>query len=221
MNFVASFTAARIVMVKDQLCRRGIHDERVLEAFRNVPREKFVLPEDAPRAYDDAPLKIGCAQTISQPYIVALTCQSLELAPRHRVLEIGTGSGYQTAILSRLCEEVISIERLPELLKEAQRRIDDLEIKNTRLILADGTLGAQTHAPFDAVAVTAAAPRILDSLVSQLAPGGRIVIPVGDRVQQELFLLRKNGESISRTKLCDCRFVPLIGLYGFETEAAS
>lgn len=215
MNNVANLIAARILMVKDQLRRRGIKDERVLEAFRTVPREMFVLPEDRDRAYDDEPLKIGQGQTISQPYIVALTCQSLEIEESSRVLEIGTGSGYETAVLARLCRQVVSIERLPELQSAAKKRLEELGIRNVEYASSDGTLGAPWAAPFHAIAVTAASPDVPSPLSSQLAAGGRMVIPIGDRVSQELFRYRKTPAGLTREKLCDCRFVALIGLHGF------
>ena len=222
MTFIANFAASRIVMVRDQLIRRGIQSENVLDAFRTVPRENFVGTDDTGKAYDDSPLQIGFGQTLSQPYIAALTCQALEIAPQDRVLEIGTGSGYQTAILSRLCRQVLSVERLPELLSQADARLHNMGIRNVLLILADGTLGSPDHAPFDAIAVTAASPKVPDPLVSQLAAGGRMVIPVGDRSRQELMLLKKLSEGrICREKLCDCRFVSLIGQYGFPDPTLS
>ncbi|OGH59701.1 MAG: protein-L-isoaspartate O-methyltransferase [Candidatus Lindowbacteria bacterium RIFCSPLOWO2_12_FULL_62_27] len=209
-------------MVKDQLRRRGIRNERVLEAFRTAPREKFVAPEDQERAHDDEPLKIGYGQTISQPYIVALTCQALDPAPSDCVLEIGAGSGYETAILASLCRKVVSIERVPELCDSARRRLGELGITNAQVLLSDGTLGAPDFAPFDAIAVTAAAPDLPVPLAGQLRANGRMVIPIGNRVVQELFLYRKPPDGpMSREKLCDCRFVSLIGRHGFPDPAAS
>lgn len=203
-------------MVKDQLMRRGIRDPRVLDAFREVPRERFVRPEDRARAYDDEPLKIGHNQTISQPYIVALTCQALELTSTDSVLEIGTGSGYQAAILSKLCRRVVSIERIPELLESARDRLADLGVTGVELVLGDGTAGTPSGECFDGIAVSAASPDVPEPLLRQIAPGGRIVIPIGDRVMQELTLCRMSaGADLSRRKLCDCRFVPLIGQHGF------
>lgn len=213
----ATALASRILMVKDQLRRRGIQNERVLDAFQRVPRENFVNPEDASKAYDDQPLNIGFGQTISQPYIVALTCQALDLSPSDRVLEIGTGSGYETAVLSHLCRQVVSMERLPELLAPARDRLRRMGITNVELVSGDGTLGATDRAPFEGIAVTAAAPAVPAPLVSQMAAGGRMVIPVGGRAAQELFLYRNTPAKYpAREKLCDCRFVPLIGQYGFD-----
>lgn len=203
-------------MVRDQIERRGISDPGVLDALRRVPRELFAGPENQPRAFDDEPLKIGFGQTISQPYIVALTLSRLDLSPGDRVLEVGTGSGYQTALLSMLCGEVVSVERIPELMESAGKKLKELGLKNIRLILGDGTVELSENTPFDAIAVTAAAPFVPDSLLRQLAPNGRMVIPVGERHFQELLFLRKSPSGqIDRQKICDCRFVPLIGRFGF------
>lgn len=215
-NGAANFLAARIIMVKDQLERRGVVNGRVLDAFRSVPREIFVLPEDQSQAYDDEPLKIGYGQTISQPYIVALTCQALELSPVDRLLEIGTGSGYETAILSRLCREVVTIERIPELAAAAKKSLEGLHITNVQYLVSDGSAGVPARGLFNAIAVTAAAPDLPTPLSDQLAPAGRLVIPIGNRVIQELFVYRKTASGeMSREKLCDCRFVSLIGKHGF------
>lgn len=213
--------AERILMVKAQLKRRGIRDERVLDAFGSVPREEFVRPEDRHKAYFDEPLKIGCGQTISQPYIVALTCQALEISPDNRALEIGTGSGYETAVLARLCREVISVERIPELADSAAERLRELGAENVKILLRDGTLGIPEYSPYDAIAVTAAAPSIPETLADQLVDGGRMVIPIGNRVLQELLLFRKSSSGLSRMKLCDCRFVSLIGCHGFADPEMS
>jgi len=212
----ANFLASRLLMVKDQLRHRGIRDARVLEVFQKIPRERFLPPEDVGRAYDDEPVKIGWGQTISQPYIVALTCQALEILPSDRILEIGTGSGYETAILANLAREVISIERVPDLVPAARARLADLGLTNVTILLGDGTLGAAEHSPFQAVAVTAASPALPSPLADQLCVGGRIVIPVGNQVLQELMLFRKRVDgTLDRTKLCDCRFVSLLGRHGF------
>lgn len=222
------------VMVKTQLVRRGIRDERVLEAFRAVPRDRFVREEDLSRAYDDEPLKIGHGQTISQPYIVALTCEALCLSAEDRVLEIGTGSGYEAAILSLLCREVVSVERIEELGRTASDRMKAMGFDHVRVVTGDGSAGVPEYAPYDAIAVAAAAPDLPAPLLEQLDAGGRIVIPIGNRSVQELFLFcrRPGGKSFGRPidhperfdasgswarieKLCDCRFVPLVGSHGF------
>ncbi len=216
---IADFLAARILMVKDQLERRGIRDPRVLDAIREIPREVFVRPEDCGRAYDDEALPIEFGQTISQPYIVALTCQSLAIQPDDCVLEIGTGSGYQSAILSKLARRVVSIERVPELADSARSRLRDVGAANVDVVLSDGTLGLPAEGPFDAIAVAAAAPEMPSPLIHLLAAAGRIVIPVGRRDVQELLLCRRNPDgNLGRQKLCDCRFVPLIGRHGFSED---
>jgi len=176
----------RAEMVEHQLRRRGIRDERVLAAFLKVPRHKFVRPQDLWVAYDDYPLPIGYGQTISQPYIVALMTELLALKGDERVLEVGTGSGYQAAILAELAKEVITIERIPELARRAQRVLTDLGYRNVTVLVGDGSLGAPDFAPFDAIIVTAAAPHPPKALLEQLKDGGRLVIPIGDRTLQEL-----------------------------------
>ena len=204
---------ARLV---SQLRALGIRDERVLAAMGRVPRHLFVPPELLPYAYDDRPLPIGAGQTISQPYIVALSTQALEISPTDRVLEIGTGSGYQTAVLAELAGRVFTIERLPELSREAQLRLRELGYRNIKFRVGDGTKGWPEEAPFDAILVTAAAPKAPKSLLAQLAEGGRMVIPLGGRTNQDLWLLRKRAGRVVREHLCPCTFVPLIGEEGWR-----
>jgi len=203
-------------MVKTQLIPRGITDKRVLEAMMKVPRHLFVEEALRGEAYNDHPLPIGHKQTISQPYIVALMTQALDLKGNEHTLEIGTGSGYQTAILAELSEKVYTIERIRPLLEQARKRLWDLGYTNILFKAFDGTLGWEEHAPFDAIIVTAGAPRIPQPLVDQLADGGRLVIPVGGKFSQELIkVVKRNGELIQKN-LGGCRFVDLIGIHGWK-----
>ncbi len=184
--------------------------------MRKVPRHLFV-PEDLQEiAYGDFPLSIGEGQTISQPYMVALMTQLLQVEPTDRVLEVGTGSGYQAAILAELAHRVFTIERIPELSRLAQERLLSLGYGNIRFRVGDGTKGWPEEAPFDAILVTAAAPKAPQSLVDQLAEGGRMVIPIGGRTSQDLWLFRKRGRRMEREYLCPCTFVPLIGEEGWR-----
>ena len=208
-------TRARRALIRE-LREKGIRDERVLSAMEKVPRHLFVLPECLFAAYDDRPLPIGLGQTISQPYIVALSTEALELSGEEKVLEIGTGSGYQTAILAELAKEVFTVERLPELSFEAQERLRRLGYTNVHFRVGDGTKGWPEEAPFPAILVTAAAPKVPKSLFSQLAEGGRMVIPVGGRFHQDLWLVRKVGGEPVYEHLCPVTFVPLIGEEGFR-----
>jgi protein-L-isoaspartate(D-aspartate) O-methyltransferase len=210
------FAAERLAMVETQLLRRDIHDERVLQAMAKVPRHEFVAQQNWPEAYADHPVPIGEQQTTSQPYIIAAMLQAAEIKPQDRVLEIGAGSGYQTALLAELAAQVFAVERYPALAANARIRLDRLGYKNVTLITADGSAGLPESAPFNAIIVAAAAPRVPPTLMDQLAPGGRLVIPVGDSEQQALKLARKdaNGAVTVRT-LEGCRFVPLIGREGF------
>jgi protein-L-isoaspartate(D-aspartate) O-methyltransferase len=201
----------RYQMVRNQLERRGIHDRRVLEAMSEVPREAFVLPELADDAYSDRALPIECGQTISQPYMVALMTQSLDLLGRERVLEIGTGSGYQTAILSRLASHVVSLERHAELIEGARAALAQLGCDNVELIVADGSAGWPAGAPYDRILVAAAASLCPPALVDQLADGGRLVIPLGPSENQVLQQLTKRGDQQIWEDLVPCRFVPLVG----------
>lgn len=212
------YLAQRAAMVREQIYMRGVHDPRVLEAMRAVPRHLFVPEEAAAVAYADQPLPIGEGQTISQPYMVAAMTAALELKGTERVLEVGAGSGYQAAILSRLAREVHSIENHEALARAAVERLAWLGCANVRVHTGDGTLGWLDAAPYDGIIVTAAAPRIPPPLVEQLAEGGRLVIPVGDEQQQELLLVRKSGERTSSQVVCYCRFVPLLGRHGWPNE---
>ncbi|MFA0757484.1 MAG: hypothetical protein KEFWMYNX_001739 [Candidatus Fervidibacter sp.] len=211
----------RAEMVEHQLRRRGIRDERVLAAFLKVPRHKFVRPQDLWVAYEDYPLPIGYGQTISQPYIVALMTELLALKGDECVLEVGTGSGYQAAILAELAREVITIERIPELARRAQRVLTDLGYRNVTVLVGDGSLGAPDFAPFDAIIVTAAAPHPPKALLEQLKDGGRLVIPIGDRTLQELIRFVRKGDEWQEEKHGPCLFVPLIGKNGWGGFAPS
>jgi protein-L-isoaspartate(D-aspartate) O-methyltransferase len=206
----------RQLMIERQLKARGISDERVLAAFSRVPREDFVAFELREHAYEDRPLTIGCSQTISQPYIVASMLQATELRPADRVLEIGTGSGYQTALLAEIVSSIISIERHADLAQAARERLSRLGYTNVEIVIADGTLGYAPNAPYDAILVSAAAPQIPQMLAQQLAIGGRMVVPVGDRNLQDLILVRKDEEGLRNVRLDGCAFVPLIGGEGFQ-----
>jgi len=211
-----SFSAIRAHMVKSQLASRGVHDKRVLEAMKQVPREDFVPAEFVDRAYDDAPLAIGCDQTISQPLMVALMTQALQLKPEDRVLEIGTGSGYQAAVLSLLASHVYTIERHAPLARAAAARLKRLGYVNVTCIEGDGSLGWPDEAPYDAIIVTAAAPEIPKALLSQLGPGGRMVIPVGSRTEQICQVVQRTPRGTRVHELTACRFVPLLGAEGWE-----
>jgi protein-L-isoaspartate(D-aspartate) O-methyltransferase len=203
-------------MITYQLRRRDITDERVLAAFAEVPREAFVEPSLRGNAYDDSPLPIGHGQTISQPYIVAVTLQALELRGDERALEIGTGSGYAAAILGKLAREVDTVERIPALAQDAAARLAELGFANVHVHVGDGTLGWPEHAPYDAIAVAANAPAPPKSLLHQLAIGGRIVLPIGDdRAQHLVRLVRSDERTYTRTDLGDVRFVPLVGAEGW------
>jgi protein-L-isoaspartate(D-aspartate) O-methyltransferase len=191
--------------------RHEIVDERVLEVMARVPRELFVPESFRPNAYEDHPLPIGCDQTISQPYIIAFMTENLELTGKEKVLEIGTGSGYQTAILAELCARVISVERIPTLLQSAEALLTKLGYTNITLHQAEDTLGWEPDRPYDAIMVTAGAPSVPQALVDQLSDGGRMVIPVGDRFVQELYKITRYGDNTDIHKLGGCRFVSLIG----------
>jgi len=205
-------------MIKEQLVPRGISDQRVIEAMAEVPRHLFVEDALQGQAYGDFALPIGEGQTISQPYIVALMTQALGLSPSDTVLEIGTGCGYQTAVLSRLCDKVYSVERLKPLLIRARRNFDRLHYVNILCKLDDGTLGWPERQPFDAVIVTAAGPEIPRNLIDQLADPGTLVIPVGGRSHQELIRLRKENGRVTSHVIEQVRFVPLIGQQGWRQE---
>ncbi len=207
--------AARRAMVRQQLQRRGITDPRVLRVMRNIPRHLFVPEEQRHEAYSDHPLPIGESQTISQPYIVALMTQNLALQGHERILEVGTGSGYQTAVLSRLAAYVYSIEYFPTLAARAGAIMQQLGYNNVQVIVGDGGPGLAGYAPYDGIIVTAAAPHLPPALLAQLAAGGRLVIPVGTNEQQELLMVTKQGDTYTETRLIPCRFVPLLGAEGF------
>jgi protein-L-isoaspartate(D-aspartate) O-methyltransferase len=202
-------------MVSEQIESRGVRDEKVLDAFRRVPRYRFVEEALKRQAYNDHPLPIGSGQTISQPFIVALMTEALELSGTEKVLEIGTGSGYQTAILAELAGHVYSVERIETLAKRSKSLLLELGYTNITIKIDDGTHGWREHAPYDAVIVTAASPDVPGPLVDQLADGGRLVIPVGGRVSQELVKLTRKGDKTKRTHMGDCRFVKLIGEHGW------
>ncbi len=210
------FEKARVRLVEH--LAREIKDKRVLAAMAHVPRERFVPPESTLLAYEDRPLPIALDQTISQPYIVALMTQGLELTGSERVLEVGTGSGYQSAILAELCRLVVTTERLPVLSETAGKALDNLGYNNIELHLAEETLGWKNRAPYDAIIATAAAPSVPDELLAQLAIGGRLVIPVGSRYLQELCKItrRKDGNVVEN--LGACRFVSLIGKGAWPEE---
>lgn len=206
---------ARQNMVKEHLQARGINDPRVLGAFLEVPRHKFVEDYLKYKAYDDYPLSIGYAQTISQPYMVALMTQALMPAPGDKILEIGTGSGYQSAILSRLCRAVFSIERISALASRARKAHDELGYYNIHVRIGDGTQGLPKEAPFDGMIVTAGGPNIPEILISQLGIGGRLIIPVGSETLQELKRITKTKDGVEEESLGGCRFVKLIGKNGW------
>jgi protein-L-isoaspartate(D-aspartate) O-methyltransferase len=212
---VPDYEAQRARMVERQLRRREISDERVLEAMAEVPRERFVSERLGRRAYADSALPIGGRQTISQPWIVAAICQGLELEGHETVLEIGTGSGYSAAVLARLAERVISIERVAELAEQARRTLDELGVKNVDVRIGDGTRGARDDAPFEAIAVHATAPAPPHTLIGQLADGGRLVIPVADDGVDLLTAFEAHGDQIERRVIAPCRFVPLVGEEGY------
>jgi len=206
----------RLLMVAEQLRGRGIRDEHVLEAMARVPRHEFVYPEQRDEAYGDHPLPIGEGQTISQPFVVAAMLEALALRPEDVVLEVGTGSGYQTAILAELVRTVYSIERIASLAERARAALERLGYSNVVLVHGDGSQGLPEAAPFDAIVVAAAAPQVPRPLLEQLRDGGRLVIPVGSGFAQELQLVRKIGDRSTVLYLDGVRFVPLIGREGFR-----
>ena len=198
-------------MVKRQISARGVSDPRVLEALNAVPREEFVLPEMIDYAYHDRPLPIEDEQTISQPYIVGLMLDVMKIQPSDRVLEIGTGSGYAAAVLSRLAAKVYTVERIESLARGAQKRLENLGYSNVEVRHADGTLGWPEKAPFDAIVVAAGGSQIPQALERQLAPGARLVIPVGGEKNQSLLVVRRTGDNqFEESKIANVRFVPLI-----------
>ncbi len=203
-------------MVEKQLEGRGVKDERVLEAMRKIPRHLFVSEELQERAYDDCALPIGEGQTISQPYMVACMTELLSLKGVEKVLEIGTGSGYQSAVLSSLSAEVHTVERIPSLASRAEQIFKDLNYVNVHVHVSDGTLGLPEQAPFDCIIVTAGAPNVPGPYIDQMNVGGRLVIPVGGRYAQTLYRIQKTSEGSERQESTACVFVPLIGKEGWS-----
>ncbi len=211
------YSEVRETMVRHQIESRGIQDQRVLAAMRKVPRHEFVPVSKQREAYEDRPLEIGSGQTISQPYIVAKMTELLALTPDSRVLEVGTGSGYQAAVLAELASEVVSVERFEELAGVAQARLEALEYGNVTVVVGDGTLGCRERAPYDGILVTAAAPQLPEALRSQLAIGGRLVCPVGSRDLQQLKIVVRKGEAeFDEHESIRCMFVPLMGREGWS-----
>jgi protein-L-isoaspartate(D-aspartate) O-methyltransferase len=206
---------ARERMVTEQIERRGITDRRVLDAMRRVPRHLFVEPQHRAAAYDDRALPIGDAQTISQPYMVAVMTAHLAIAPGARVLEIGTGSGYQAALLAELARDVITIERRADLADAAEGRLAALDYRNVTVIVGDGSSGFPGRAPYAGIVVTAGAPLVPSSLQAQLADGARLVIPVGNAFQQDLIVIERRGDAFIQTRGEGCVFVPLVGVDGW------
>lgn len=211
------YQSRRQLMVDTQIVARGVKDRRVINAMLKVPRHLFVDEALWPEAYDDHPLPIGEKQTISQPYIVALMSELLRLTGKEKVLEIGTGSGYQCAILAELADQVYTIERIPAIAKRARKIFDQLKYTNVIIHIGDGTLGWKEHSPYDGIIVTAAAPRPPSSLLEQLAMGGRLVIPIGDEFSQDLIVFtREDKNNYSEENYGSCRFVKLIGEQGWR-----
>ena len=215
------YRIARERMVQTQLIPRGIKDPRVLEAMGKVPRDRFVEEALVGEVYNDHPLPIGHQQTISQPYIVALMTEALELTGEENTLEIGTGSGYQTAVLAELSKKVFTIERIRDLMVQARKILAELGYNNILFKAYDGTLGWQAYAPYDAIIVTAGAPEIPKPLIAQLRDGGRLVIPVGNRFSQDLIKVTKKKENLIEKNLGGCRFVDLIGIHGWKVDSPS
>ena len=214
-----NFSIARRRMVEDQLMARGVKDPRVIDAMLRVPRHKFVEQALESQAYQDGPLPIGERQTISQPYMVAVMSEALALEGTEKVLEVGTGSGYQAAVLALLADRVFSLERIPALARRARKTLDACGYSKVNIRVADGTLGWQEMAPFDAIMVTAGAPEVPRDYLDQLAIGGRLVIPVGDRLSQVLMRITRTGEAeFKEEQLLGCRFVPLVGNHGWHDE---
>ncbi len=215
MSTVNDYSLKRRRMVEEQIAARGIRDQRLLKAMLEVPRHLFVDEALWPSAYNDHPLGIGEGQTISQPYMVALMTDAMGLTGREKVLEIGTGSGYQTAILAKLCDWVYSVERLLGLSRRAQKVLEQVGVFNVNLVTADGSKGYPPEAPYDAIMVTAGAPAVPRPLLAQLAEGGRLVVPVGDRRVQDLLRITRREDELIEENLGGCRFVDLIGEHGW------
>jgi len=211
-----NYEGARQKMLDSQIRARNVRDARVLEAIRKVPRHLFVEEALRDRAYLDKALPIGEKQTISQPFMVAAMSEALELSGSERALEIGTGSGYQTAVLSELCQSVFSVERIASFVPIARQRLEGLGRYNVLIKVGDGTIGWSEHAPYDAILVTAAAPGLPRPLAEQLAVGGRLVVPIGPEDSQSLMRIRRDEEGFHEEALGECRFVKLIGRHGWE-----
>jgi protein-L-isoaspartate(D-aspartate) O-methyltransferase len=215
-NGTQPFAAERFSMVESQLRQRGIRDERLLAAMSTVPRHEFVSQQNWNEAYADHPIPIAEKQTTSQPYMIAAMIQAAEINPEDRVLEIGAGSGYQTALLAELASQVFAVERYASLTETAQKTLERLGYRNAKIVTGDGSLGLPESAPFDAIIVSAAAPSIPQALVDQLATGGRLLIPIGEADQQVLQLVQRNADGGTSVRTLEgCRFVPLIGEQGF------
>jgi len=213
---VRDFEIARRKMVETQIAARGIRDPRVLQVMREIPRHLFVDEGMWDQAYQDHPLPIGEKQTISQPYMVALMTEAAAPTPNDKVLEIGTGSGYQTAILASLCKWVYSVERIRSLAMKARKVLDQLRLYNVSIKVGDGSEGWEEYAPYNAIIVTAGAPEVPKPLKEQLADGGRLIIPVGDRFSQVLYKIVRRGNEFLQEDLGGCRFVDLVGKYGWS-----
>jgi protein-L-isoaspartate(D-aspartate) O-methyltransferase len=209
------YTTARLTMIRAQLQRRGLTDTRVLQAMREVPRHAFVPVEWQHEAYSDRPLPIADDQTISQPYMVAIMTQSLALQGHECVLEVGTGSGYQAAVLSRLAARVYTIEYFPTLAEKARAMLQRLGYTNVQVIIGDGSRGLPAHAPYQGILVAAAAPHVPQAMRAQLAEGGRLVIPVGSITNQDLLIVTRHQDSYTQVRSVPCRFVPLLGQEGW------
>jgi protein-L-isoaspartate(D-aspartate) O-methyltransferase len=215
---MVDFPKARLKMVEEQITSRGIKEAKVIAAMKKIPRHLFVEEALQSQAYTDHPLPIGEKQTISQPYMAALMTEALLLTGKEKILEIGTGSGYQTAILAELSEKVFSIERIRPLAIRARKLLYELGYFNVEIKIFDGTFGWVEESPFDAIMVTAGSPDIPQPLIDQLTTGGRLVIPVGDAFVQDLFRVTKTETGVKKEDLGGCRFVKLIGKYGWEAE---
>ena len=216
MKVVDQFAIRRNKMVQEQILQRGIEDVRLLQAFREIPRHAFVPEDCVDQAYYDHPLPIGNGQTISQPYIVALMTHCLKLSGKEKVLEIGTGSGYQTAILAALAEEIYTVELIAELSKRAARTLDSLGLRNTHLFEGDGSSGLREHQPYDRIIITAAVPSLSDEIKDQLNEGGKIVAPIGDRWRQQLEVWKRKKTGFVKETILPVVFVPLRGKYGWQ-----
>lgn len=203
-------------MVEEQLVNRSIRDPRVLQAMAKIPRHLFVESALEERAYEDGPLPIGGGQTISQPYMVAFMTEALELRGEERVLEVGTGSGYQAAVLAELCRNVFSVEKFPALAMRARVLLDELHYYNVAIHVGDGTLGWAEHSPYDAIIVTAGSPKVPPPLLEQLAIDGRLIIPMGNEESQVLSRIRRTASGLKEEDLGECRFVKLLGRYGWS-----